>query len=272
VVSGLTRQLAALGHTVDVVTMGYRGLPPRESLGGVTVYRVPCLRFSPSVCTPLELASYLCTAIPTALRLARRNRYEINHTHFIFPDGVAALILRRRTGLPYVVTAHGCLAIPHVLRNGVRVPFKGSWWGCTAAITTHIFAPGETKTRTWDMLAELYAEHPGDLRVPRELAERVRVGQAHQLAGLGPVADVLALAVDEQVRGRPVPELEAAARDGLPVVGGHPLAHDPAGNGDELVVDVRDPAVVDLTTDLGDGLVPAILCDMALQVGGHRVF
>lgn len=63
----------------------------------------------------------------------------------------------------HVVTAHGCLAIPHVLRNGVRAPFKGSWWACTAAITTHTFAPGETRTRTWDMRAELYAEHPGDV-------------------------------------------------------------------------------------------------------------
>jgi hypothetical protein len=62
-----------------------------------------------------------------------------------------------------VVTAHGCLAIPHVRRNGERIPFQGSWWGCTAAITTHTFAPGETWSRTWEMRAELYAEHPGEV-------------------------------------------------------------------------------------------------------------
>jgi glycosyltransferase involved in cell wall biosynthesis len=107
VVAGLSRQLASLGHTVDVITMGYRGLPRREQVDGVTVYRVPCLRFSTSVCTPPELASYLCSAIPLALRLARENRYDINHTHFIFPDGLAALLVKKRTGLPYVVTAHG---------------------------------------------------------------------------------------------------------------------------------------------------------------------
>lgn len=61
-----------------------------------------------------------------------------------------------------VVTAHGCLAIPHVLRNETRVPFEGSWWGCTAAITTHVFAPGETRTQVWEMRAALYAENPGD--------------------------------------------------------------------------------------------------------------
>jgi hypothetical protein len=61
-----------------------------------------------------------------------------------------------------VVTSHGCLVIPHVMRGDIRIPFEGSWWGCTAAITTHTFAPGETKTRVWEMRAALYAEQPGD--------------------------------------------------------------------------------------------------------------
>ena len=61
-----------------------------------------------------------------------------------------------------VVTAHGCLTVPNVTRNGTRIPFEGSSWICTAAITTHVFAPGETRTRAWEMRAELYAEHPGD--------------------------------------------------------------------------------------------------------------
>jgi glycosyltransferase involved in cell wall biosynthesis len=107
VVAGLTRQLAALGHTLDLVTMGYRGLPRKESIGRLTIYRVPCLRRSRSMSTPPELASYLCTAVPLALRLVRQNRYDINHTHFIFPDGLAALAVKKRTGLPYVITAHG---------------------------------------------------------------------------------------------------------------------------------------------------------------------
>lgn len=61
-----------------------------------------------------------------------------------------------------VVTAHGCLAIPRVIRNGARIPFKGSAGGCTAAITTHVLAPGAVWSRTWEMHAELYAQEPGD--------------------------------------------------------------------------------------------------------------
>lgn len=62
-----------------------------------------------------------------------------------------------------IVTNHGCLVIPGVYRNGERLPFAGSWWGCTAAITTHTFLPGETKSFEWNMRAEVYAEHEGEV-------------------------------------------------------------------------------------------------------------
>jgi glycosyltransferase involved in cell wall biosynthesis len=107
VVAGLSRELVAEGHSVDLVTMGFRGLPARETVDGIEVHRVPCVRLSRSVCTPPELASYLFAAVPYALRLTRQRAFDINHTHFIFPDGITALLLKARTGLPYVITAHG---------------------------------------------------------------------------------------------------------------------------------------------------------------------
>lgn len=75
----------------------------------------------------------------------------------------ARLAVTNTTATPIrVVTAHGCLALPGVLRDGARVPFRGSALGCHAAITTHVFAPGQTRTLTWELRAELYAENPGD--------------------------------------------------------------------------------------------------------------
>ena len=74
------------------------------------------------------------------------------------------LSVRNTTTEPITVTtAHGCLAVPHVIRDGERIPFKGSWWGCGAAITDHVFPAGETRTMTWSMRAELYAQHEGDV-------------------------------------------------------------------------------------------------------------
>jgi glycosyltransferase involved in cell wall biosynthesis len=107
VVRGLSAQLVRMGHEVDVVTMRYKGLPERERVDGVDVHRVPCVRLNTSWCTMAEQATYLATVVPYAVKLARQRHYDINHTHFIFPDGLAATALRRLVGLPYIITSHG---------------------------------------------------------------------------------------------------------------------------------------------------------------------
>ena len=107
VVFGLSKELVRLGHEVDVVTMGFRGLPKHEMVNGVNVYRVPCIRRNVSLCTPIEMVSYLMTAIPKVIQLIRQRDYDLNHTHFVFPDGIMALIAKRFTQLAYIITAHG---------------------------------------------------------------------------------------------------------------------------------------------------------------------
>jgi len=107
VVFGLSKELVRLGHEVDVVTMGFRGLPKHEMVNGVNVYRVPCIRRNVSLCTPIEMVSYLMTAIPKVIQLIRQRDFDLNHTHFIFPDGIMALIAKRFTQLAYIITAHG---------------------------------------------------------------------------------------------------------------------------------------------------------------------
>ena len=107
VVYGLTDNLVRMGYDVDVVTMGFKGLPRHEKIIGANIYRIPCLRGSESICHSHEMATYLACAIPALVRLYREKRYALNHTHFIFPDGILAYLLKKATGLPYVITAHG---------------------------------------------------------------------------------------------------------------------------------------------------------------------
>ena len=107
VVAGLTSEMIKSGYTFDVVTMGYRGLPRREVRTGITIYRVPCIRINKSMCYFPEMIPYLLMAFPLALQLAKKNNYIINHTHFIFPDGVLSCLVKIFTKLPFVVTAHG---------------------------------------------------------------------------------------------------------------------------------------------------------------------
>lgn len=107
---------AALGHTVDVVTMGYHGLPRYERLTGpkvegqapyLNIYRVPCWRSRKEICHPWEQATYIFSAKRFLRKHLKTHIYDINHTHFIIPTGIVSLWLKKKYGLPYIITCHG---------------------------------------------------------------------------------------------------------------------------------------------------------------------
>jgi glycosyltransferase involved in cell wall biosynthesis len=107
VVNGLTEELGRQDQHIDLVTMGALGHRRGQRHPWLTISRVPCYRKSASICQPWEMVPYLLLGLPYLLWKTSRTRYRVNHTHFLFPDGVMAWLLFRLTGLPYVVTAHG---------------------------------------------------------------------------------------------------------------------------------------------------------------------
>ncbi|NWG21496.1 MAG: glycosyltransferase family 4 protein [Chloroflexi bacterium] len=107
VTRALCEHLAAAGHDVDVVTMGFRRLPRIEAFGRLRVFRIPALRRSPVRAVTVEMLSYLIAALPPVLALTRYWRYDALHAHFIVPTGVLAAVVRRLSGRPLVITAHG---------------------------------------------------------------------------------------------------------------------------------------------------------------------
>lgn len=107
VVKGLSREFVRLGHSVDLVTMGFRDLPAEEVVDGIHVRRIACGRHSESKCSAREAFRYVVRARPVVRDMLARNDYDLVHTHFIFPDGVLALSEAGRSGVPYLITAHG---------------------------------------------------------------------------------------------------------------------------------------------------------------------
>lgn len=107
VAESLIEMMLARGDEIDLVTMAYRDLPRLERCGRLTIHRIPCGRRAIAICHPHEMLLYILRALPIVLKLVRERRPEINHTHFIFPDGVLAMVLARTRGLKYIVTAHG---------------------------------------------------------------------------------------------------------------------------------------------------------------------
>jgi glycosyltransferase involved in cell wall biosynthesis len=107
VVSGLIQELTNSGHQIDLVTMWFPGLPLVERNTNFRIIRIPCIRFRKDVCRIWEMPLYIICATPVVLWLSFRNKYELNHTHFILPDGVLSFLAKFVTKLPYVLTAHG---------------------------------------------------------------------------------------------------------------------------------------------------------------------
>ncbi|GJL56857.1 MAG: 1,2-diacylglycerol 3-glucosyltransferase [Nitrospirales bacterium] len=145
VVLGLSQQLIALGHHVDLVTMKFRDQPSRNEVHGIHVYRAPCIRTSQVVCYPPELASYIASAIPLSLKLMKKKNYDLNHTHFVFPDGVVSWVLKKLTGFPYILTVHGS-DVPGYNPDRFRGLHKllSPIWRKVVESATHIVSPSET--------------------------------------------------------------------------------------------------------------------------------
>lgn len=127
----LVERLAERGHEIDVVTMHFGQLAKEEKQGNTTVYRVPCLRKKEGVCYPWEQFTYICSAYSFIKKKLDVSSYNVCHAHFIIPTGVVAFLLKKKFGLPYILTAHGSdvegynqnrFKLMHVL---LRSPWKG---------------------------------------------------------------------------------------------------------------------------------------------------
>ena len=103
----LAMRFAARGHKVDVVTMGFRGLPPYEERDGVRIWRVPCLRRRKELSSAHEQATYILSAVHFLRKRLRKHSYDAVHAHFLIPTGIVAWWLNRRYAIPYLVTMHG---------------------------------------------------------------------------------------------------------------------------------------------------------------------
>lgn len=103
----LAVNLSASGHEIDVVTSGMHELPNTETVDNIDIHRVPCVRKHRHYTNTRELLTYIWPAYRKAYSLAKKQQYDINHTHFALPSGLASYMLYKKMGLPYVITVHG---------------------------------------------------------------------------------------------------------------------------------------------------------------------
>ena len=117
-----------LGHSVDVVTMNYKGLKEFEKKDGINIYRVKCLRSKKEICHPWEQLTYIISAKKFLKQHLKTHAYDINHTHFIIPTGVISLWLKKHYNLPYIITSHGSDVLGYNKRFKMLYPLLVKPW------------------------------------------------------------------------------------------------------------------------------------------------
>jgi len=122
----VAREMLRRRHAVTVLTSGFRGLPPHETLDGVEVRRIRVPRRRPDRCPPGELLAFALAAIAAALRLAAERRPDVCLAFFGFPCGPAAWALKRLRGVPYCVSLRNAdVPRPAVQENRLlQVPLR----------------------------------------------------------------------------------------------------------------------------------------------------
>jgi glycosyltransferase involved in cell wall biosynthesis len=81
-------------------------VPRQETIAGLEVHH-PRYFLLPKVMMPLHALSMYLFSLPCVLNLNRQWKIDCVDAHFVYPDGLAALLLARHLGVPAVVSARG---------------------------------------------------------------------------------------------------------------------------------------------------------------------
>jgi glycosyltransferase involved in cell wall biosynthesis len=129
----ICRELVRRGHTLDVITSHYKGLPRLETPnpegpGALRILRIPAARRLPYKADLLTMSAFIVSGLWHAPRFLRDlskagagRRPDLIHVHFAVPSGPLAWALSGLWGAPYVLTAH-LGDVPH------GVPEKTGGW------------------------------------------------------------------------------------------------------------------------------------------------
>lgn len=101
------RALARQGHEVWVLTAAFREQVGLSTEDGMNVARVAARRASADRSSLGEMLSFALAAPRPALRIARDRRIEGVIVYFTVPCGHVGYLVRRRFGIPYVVSLRG---------------------------------------------------------------------------------------------------------------------------------------------------------------------
>ncbi|MCC5875816.1 MAG: glycosyltransferase family 4 protein [Candidatus Sumerlaeia bacterium] len=98
--------LSKFGHDVEVVTAAHKGLARVSRRGSLVIRRIPALRRERGRSNPLEMMSYVASAVPY-LMFRPGPKPDVMVSYHSIPSGLAAFPLSYLWGVPHVVLFRG---------------------------------------------------------------------------------------------------------------------------------------------------------------------
>lgn len=137
-----SRALVRAGCSVTVVTSAFSDLPVDESSDGVRILRIPVRRRRMDTATPIEMSSFVLSALRRVPRIVREVRPHVLLCFFSIPSGIIGWRVRRTHGIPYIISLRGGDVpglLPEVLSTYHRLtmPITKTVWRDAAAVSTN---------------------------------------------------------------------------------------------------------------------------------------
>ncbi len=101
------RELVALGHRVDFLTIATNSSEGDDEVHGIRVYRVRAHRRGVHESGLVGAFTFVCLAAARLRTLARLNRYDAYHYYFAVPTGLLTRVPGPHRSGPYVVSLRG---------------------------------------------------------------------------------------------------------------------------------------------------------------------
>ena len=136
----LSCELVRLGYEVDVLTSRFRNLKGKETINGVTVYRVPVLRKRRDYCTFIEMLIFIISSFFVLSKLLKKKKYNFMQAFFSFPSGILGITSKILFGIPYIVSLRGgdvpgANPYRYKILHSILYPIQRKIWKNAIAIT-----------------------------------------------------------------------------------------------------------------------------------------